>query len=173
MGFNEQLLVLQQQYLRGLPATLEQVSRLSDTLTTAQPDPQQLAELDQLLHKLSGSAGTFGLTALSAHAVDLERRLAMLTSGGLESGSRKGGSQALQHELQSLDRFLTPEQLPGMAIAEQEAAKNQPLSAEVWLLEDDDLLGLSLIAHLEAFNFKARLFTSFAYLAAAYACEQP
>lgn len=54
MSFNEQLQALQQQYMEGLPAILDQVCTLAEALPVAGPNDEQLKSLSAVLHKLSG-----------------------------------------------------------------------------------------------------------------------
>jgi DNA-binding response OmpR family regulator len=80
----------------------------------------------------------------------------------------------LKAELYDLKRFSAPEHLPGARpVLSGPLVTGPVLTSEVWLLEDDELLGSSLLAHLEAFNFTARLFTSYAQLTEAFAKQQP
>ncbi|GGC97682.1 diguanylate cyclase [Halopseudomonas salina] len=174
MSFNEQLLALQRQYSAKLPDILSDIRGLADALVADKHDTQKLESLAEQLHKLAGSAGTFGLSALSTQAALLDRRLETLLAADADPDWYRNESRLLQTELYNLQHFAAPDQLPGARPAlSGELAKGEGLAAEVWLLEDDEFLGSSLLAHLEAFNFTARLFTSYAQLTEAYALEQP
>lgn len=174
MNSNEQLLLLQQQYRQKLPDILSQIRALAQVLPTSSRNNQDLKALAGLLHKLSGSAGTFGLSVLSAQAALLDRRLetVMTAEGGTDA--YRCECEQLKTELDNLASFAEPDPLPeSTPILSGGTARQENLAAEVWLLEDDELVGASLLAHLEAFNFKARLFQSFADLSQAFAGEQP
>lgn len=174
MSFNEQLLALQRQYSAKLPDILSDIRGLADALVADKHDTRKLESLAEQLHKLAGSAGTFGLSALSTQAALLDRRLEALLAADADPDWYRNESRLLQTELYNLQHFAAPDQLPGARpVLSGELAKGPGLAAEVWLLEDDELLGSSLLAHLEAFNFTARLFTSYAQLTEAYAQEQP
>lgn len=174
MSFNEQLLALQRQYSAKLPDILSDIRVLADALVADKHDTQKLESLAEQLHKLAGSAGTFGLSALGTQAALLDRRLETLLAADADPDWYRNESRLLQTELYNLQHFAAPDQLPGARpVLSGELAKGPGLAAEVWLLEDDELLGSSLLAHLEAFNFTARLFTSYAQLTEAYAREQP
>lgn len=174
MGFHEELQALQRQYLLSLPATLSQIGMLAGTLPAANPDDQALKSLSELLHKLAGSAGTFGLAALSAQAARLDHKLEQILAQDRNSEDYRRNSAQLETELKALTGFAAPEAIPvASADASELLAAAGNLTSEVWLLEDDDLLGSTLVAHLEAFNFATRLFPSFSELSAALAQAQP
>jgi len=88
--------------------------------------------------------------------------------------------QLLVAELETLRAFadndhLHPAPLPTAqpGINDSNTDSTLALVSEIWLLEDDADLGSALIAHLQAFNFSARLFTSFADLMHTFKSEQP
>lgn len=83
-------------------------------------------------------------------------------------------SSLLKVELDALSSFAVSDPLPGVrpVLSERPASERQ-LTSEVWLLKEDDLRGSTLVTHLEAFNFTARLFRTFADLSQAFAQEQP
>jgi diguanylate cyclase (GGDEF)-like protein len=174
----QQLQVIQAQYLEKLPETLNQIESLAHRLATSSPDSAEWRSLGQLLHKLSGSAGTFGLPGLSTKAATLHRQLeaVMIAPGEDHTQSR----QLLVAELETLRAFadndhLHPAPLPTAqpGINDSNTDSTLALVSEIWLLEDDADLGSALIAHLQAFNFSARLFTSFADLMHTFKSEQP
>jgi diguanylate cyclase (GGDEF)-like protein len=74
----EKLRALRAAYIARLPQELESLTAL--TLQLSCPDSLLLAatELHQRLHKLAGSAGSFGLSALGAEAKKLELSAALL-----------------------------------------------------------------------------------------------
>ncbi len=176
MDFNDQLVALQEQYREKLPAVLERVHTLSSSLVSSSSDKEDIQALGQLLHKLAGSAGTFGMSALSARASALEGRLEHLLTVDDGAEHRQQQCTQLKADLDELEHFAVVDQLPASS-PPTEVDKSfevaQPLRSEVWLLEDDQLLGERLIAHFEAFNFKACLFTSYAELSRAFEKAQP
>lgn len=174
MSLNEQLLALQQQYLQSLPATLAQIRTLADALTTDQHEATDIATLGQLLHKLAGSAGTFGLAALSARAAVLYHELELLMEADHQAEETLQNRLHLRDDLFSLGALAVADHLPGeTAGGMAQVMSTDALKSEIWLLEDDELLGSSLLVHLEAFNFAARLFVSFAALSEALEHEHP
>lgn len=61
------------QYLSGLPAEVEGLAALCGRLAGEASDRAALEELRHRLHRIAGSGGTFGLSALSEHARRLEK----------------------------------------------------------------------------------------------------
>ncbi|MDP3515527.1 MAG: diguanylate cyclase [Pseudohongiella sp.] len=174
MSFNEKLHQIQQQYLQSLPSTLQQINTLAQALLTPAPGTEQLKSLSHLLHKLSGAAGTFGLPALSTKAAELDQRLEAILLARPASGSSDHERLRLKSDLDALSEFVVPADLPERPESSFNPGKNgQTLIPEIWLLEDDVALGSALLTHLQAFNFKARLFTSFADLLRAYDKAKP
>ena len=177
MSTNDQLLALRQQYKQTLPATLARIGILAESLVEgayhedATPDRTALSEA---LHKLAGSAGSFGLPALSAQASRLDRQLEQLLAADPQDDKYGLRIGRLVAELRALSHFAQTDSLPDdHYVSTAMNSPTQGLEPEVWLLEDDELLGSSLVSHLEAFNFTARLFTSYADLSAAFALQQP
>ncbi|MEH6669255.1 diguanylate cyclase [Halopseudomonas sp.] len=180
MSTNDQLLALRQQYKQTLPATLARIGTLAESLVEGVSPgdaTQDRNTLSELLHKLAGSAGSFGLPALSAQASRLEKQLEQLEQLlAADPQDEKDGLLVgrLMADLRALGNFAKTDRPPDaryVSTAMNDGA--QALEPEVWLLEDDELLGSSLVTHLEAFNFNARLFTTFASLAEAFTQEQP
>ncbi|WP_083264338.1 diguanylate cyclase [Pseudohongiella acticola] len=175
MNLTRQLQAIQIQYLEKLPQTLTQIESLAHRLPKSDPGDENWQQLGQLLHKLSGSAGTFGLPALSAQAAKLHRQFeaALLVDG--DSYARE--CHLFISEIETLDTFAELDGIPAKPSADAQdegsSNNNRPLVSEVWLLEDDADLGSTLISHLQAFNFSARLFTSFTDLIHTFESEQP
>ncbi|WP_237134133.1 diguanylate cyclase [Pseudohongiella sp. O18] len=178
MNFNEQLQAIQDEYLKKLPVVLDQISLLAQELQLTAPRRDQLVILGQELHKLAGSAGTFGLTRLSSRAAELNKNLdSILSSNSAESDLRNKGLQ-LKEALDSLSLFAKPGPNPNPSLITPDAdvtrtTNNKPLLDQIWLLEAEPQLGATLMAHLESFNFSARLFTNLSELASAFESDQP
>ena len=175
MDFNEQMAALKHAYVQGLPATLGRMQVLASALTVTGWSEQDLLSLHELLHKLAGSAGTFGLSDLGTRAAGLEYRLSALLTGQLDQAQIAQQSAVLKADLDDLSQYAAPLCLPVSRSPSSPAEEpgSASMVAEIWLLEDDIAQGASLIAHFEAFNFKARLFTCFRDLQEAFAFSQP
>ena len=66
------LQALKEAYLARLPEELAVLNGLVEQLLDPQQQRQALTQLNQKLHKLAGSAGSFGLPAFGKHAKQLE-----------------------------------------------------------------------------------------------------
>ncbi|TVP89522.1 MAG: diguanylate cyclase [Pseudomonadaceae bacterium] len=174
MSFNQQLAALQQQYVQGLPDTMKMLQNFAEPLSAPGWTEQTVRPLAELLHKLAGSAGTFGLTELSAQAARLEHRLDALLGEPLVE-EQQAKSLQLKADLDALSQYEVPAVLPVSVSGSLTPEKAAPSSlvSEVWLLEDDEIQGSSLIAQFQAFNFNTRLFTRFNDLLEAFLLSQP
>ncbi len=80
----EQLSQLRDRYLSGLEALINTAQNAWDKLVNTGWNRAHAEDFHQLIHKLSGSAGNFGLTELSAMAFVLEQRLSAQIATGKE-----------------------------------------------------------------------------------------
>lgn len=111
------------------------------------------------LHRLAGSAGTFGFEAVGETCRQLEHRLERL----LEAPSSAEASAFLR-ELQALKRDATtlqpsrpPRTLDALHLGRSGAVgeHDRPL---IYVLEDDEAAGRHLCQMLESFHYRTRLF---------------
>lgn len=77
-GFFSRLTQANQAFRDGLPATLGRIRAARAGFVPEAPVPQQVAELQTLLHTLAGAAVTFGFRELGQGARALEQRLRVL-----------------------------------------------------------------------------------------------
>lgn len=155
----EQLARLRDDYLARLPAELAGLEALAAGLSGGETDRASLDELHHRLHKLAGSGGTFGLAALSAGARTLEQRVKGWLAGPL--GERDARPrQDFAADVAALAATVADFELDVPASAALPSARLEPdQSMQVWLVEDDLLLGQELVRQLESFNYQVRLFT--------------
>ncbi len=73
----EKLQELQQDYIATLPADIQSLQSLLGELQNADTSraPHILTTMHHLLHRMAGSSGSFGLTALSEQARELDHRI--------------------------------------------------------------------------------------------------
>ena len=64
-----------QEFATQLPARLQEARRLLDACRAAPADDERLRELHRCVHKLAGTAGTFGMPEVSLEARAIEGRL--------------------------------------------------------------------------------------------------
>ena len=146
-------------------ATLQQ--HVSDLLTTPADSDHGLlgsSPVDVLedvyrrLHKLAGSAGTFGFDAIGNQAHSLEASL----KGWLEESDRGIDLQliaVINSQLQAMQAELLPSQQPQARKAEAKP-DGCVFTARVWLIEEDAELGKRILEQLTNFSYDVRLFSS-------------
>ncbi len=158
---------LRQRYVDGLPARLEQITSLWDSLLHINWSAAQVAQLLQLAHKLSGSGATYQLPDISRHAALLEQTLTSLGKAVPDSDQR----EQLATTLRGLTRACAD---AAQSVAEPDAP---PLLAEtpvtttrkqIALIEDDPDQSRLMQALLTSMNYSVHSFSSpDDYLAAA------
>lgn len=153
----EQMAGLRRDYLARLPDEFAALRGLASSLGGGERDRARLDEMHHRLHKLAGSGGTFGLGELSGAARVLEQRVKAWLAGPLQAVDREALG-TLEREIGSLADALS-----GEAAVPVPASRANPLamhgtSMQVWLVEDDPLLGEALARQLESFNYAVRLF---------------
>jgi diguanylate cyclase (GGDEF)-like protein len=155
----EEMAGLRNAYLERLPPEVAELGALAQALTGSETDGPKLESLHQRLHKLAGSGGTFGLTALSERCRDLELQAKRWLDDPsiLRDADTRGrfaeGVAALASALTQAPPAVMP--VPPPSVASAESGK----SIHVWLVEDDLLLGQELARLLEPFSYEVRLFT--------------
>ena len=163
-------------YTDRLPVEIAELTALAEGLTGNETERPKLEALHQRLHKLAGSGGTFGYALLSTRARSLEHQAQGWLDGTLASA-----------EVESLRDFAFNVAALINTLSEYSSAENAALPVhagmhtdvgmvlQVWLVEDDVLLGQELARQLEPFGFEVRMFTriSDAESAAAKETRQP
>lgn len=154
-------------YLQRLPVVLDEIATLADLKTVSKNLPatrQRLEKLHQLLHKLAGTSGTFGLYPLSQQAIALDKSVQNLLKA-MDNETDEAPEQALLLTVSTLfdifqqtkDRHSRSEN----TLAVKEVAIASPLKrrTHVWLVEDDAQLGQSLVQLLNQFDYETHLYT--------------
>ncbi|NML46414.1 hypothetical protein HHL11_21895 [Ramlibacter sp. G-1-2-2] len=101
--FQKALQQFRDDYARQVPERLAEARAFLRQCLAAPQDEEPLRGLHGIVHKIAGSAGTFGLKDLSVAARTLEERLdAML----LQPARTRDDFAPLQDELAGLDRLL-------------------------------------------------------------------
>lgn len=88
-AFQDRLQVLRDKYAASVPERMAAI-RAALVLCQAERTPSHIAALQQALHNVAGSAGSFGLHALG----DESRRIEQLVRGVLEQGAPWDGIEA-------------------------------------------------------------------------------
>jgi diguanylate cyclase (GGDEF)-like protein len=153
----EQLAQLRNDYLARLPAELAALLELANGLDGGESDRASLDALYHRLHKLAGSGGTFGLAALSAGARKLEQRVKGWLAGSLDEVDARA-RQPFAAELAALGETLTAADVPATVSPAPSVGLAPDKLTQVWVVEDDLLLGQELMRQLESFNYVVRRF---------------
>lgn len=167
---------LRRTYTDRLPVEIAELTALAKGLTGSEAERPKLEALHQRLHKLAGSGGTFGFSLLSTHSRSLEHQAQSWLAGSLVSAEVESlhdfavNVAALIHTL-SEDSFAENAAESTLAVMRTDVG----MVLQVWLVEDDVLLGKELSLQLVPFGFEVRLFTriSDAESAAAEETRQP
>lgn len=168
----EQLDRLRKDYLERLPAELAELEALAAGLNGTEHDRDSLDELHHSLHKLAGSGGTFGLAALSAGARALEQRAKGWLAGALDAVDSQA-RHAFAADLAALSETLSASDVPKIATLPARSESEHGKTIQVWLVEDDALLGQELARQLESFNYEVSLFSRIGDAEQAAQAQQP
>lgn len=168
----EQLMLLRKDYLARLPADFIALETLATRLQGREGDRSNLEELHHRLHKLSGSGGTFGLDALSAAAHKLEQQVKLW----LDSPAIEVGMQVYLNfvaEVSALGSLTLDSVTPKANMISTRDVPARGTILNIWLVEDDLLLGQELVRQLESFNYVVRQFSRIDAAERAAKTEQP
>ncbi len=159
-------------YKARLPLELGELLALAGQLSGSAADRPVLEKLYQRLHKLAGSGGTFGFHRLSEQSRQLELVIKSWMGGEvLAYQTLLGGFieqiAALSLTLSELDTAVAYKQ-GVMAVLADIKSRNL-----LWLVDDDEKLGLELQRLLKQFGYEVRLFTRLDEVEAATGSEQP
>ncbi|MBK6999860.1 MAG: diguanylate cyclase [Rhodoferax sp.] len=163
---------LSNDYLAGLPLEINELSVLAQALVDQVDARPLLVDIHRRLHKLAGSGGTFGLHDLSRAAAALEASTQIWLAADFST------SDAVQR-----CRFADAIAALGVTIGLREPirstlhADNAPTDVDartqVWLVEDDVLLGETLTRLLSQFGYDVRHFARIDSAEAAARTERP
>lgn len=186
-SLEHKLALLKQTYQHNLQAELASLcsvlTRLQQTLraqlmvTTEAPssgDPQAprdtLTDVYHRLHKLAGSAGTFGFDTIGSQARLLENGL----KRWLEESDQAIDLQlvnVVSSQLQSMQIELVPSLQQAPSVDGPQEINGT--SAKIWLIEEDDELGKHIREQLMNFSYDVRLFDSVPEACQAIANQSP
>lgn len=165
----EKLDKLRQEYREKLPAHLkdlhEQAVQLNDECSA-----DVVTDLYQKLHKLAGSAGSFGLVEFSQQARKLEIQLQNWLQG------QKPSAAAVENLVAHVAQLSTQIDAPLEASVHKAlpfATASVPQNNLVYLVEDDQSLAQELIAALDNFGYIVRHFSQLRQLELAYTEQRP
>jgi diguanylate cyclase (GGDEF)-like protein len=143
------------QFRERLEQDLPELRALAEQLLIASASPTQEITLQAMraqLHKLAGSAGTFGYASLGAQARALElSSVALLTASTAEQLHEHAQAviQFSQQDCAQTDAPERAEKIPSLS------NDSNDLSRRIYILEPDPLLGESLQSTLQSFGYTA------------------
>lgn len=147
------LQALRQSYADRLPEELESLNSLAQALLSNEDRPQALSELKARLHKLAGSAGSFGYAALGQEA----RRLELALQGLSDQAPDPQRIAALVHRVTHLGDELVQVSdtrlVPQTSLREQGERHNR-----LFLLEDDPQVAEEIAESLRHFGHSVSVF---------------
>ena len=165
---------LSAQFALRLQAELPSLAAQARQLQQASDGESQLllGKLRDQLHKLAGSAGTFGFAELGQRARALEQQ----AQHWLDSLQQR--QQGLQDFIQQLQQLAEqPHQAPSEAApapkARRKAARPKVEARVIYILEDDLGIGENIRLTLNTFGYRAEHCSSIAALDAAMARQLP
>lgn len=165
-SLQEKFAQLRAGYLERLPAVMAELETLAD----GRLDLDALDELGRRLHKLAGSAGTFGLPALSERALELELRIRDWSESTLSDPQAQADLARDVAGLRAAARGSPAAELDAPSVSE---APPPERGARLWVVEDDPALGDELTRQLDSFGFGVRLFRTARELAEAARADRP
>lgn len=165
--FANRMAQLRDGYIRRIKDELEQLSALErqvrDQLLTGEWPPAAsgapLREMHAIAHRLAGSAGTFGFSAMGGRARVLENQMDQLLREEVspqEVWTEVRKSLSSVHEALHRDKAAAAPRTPLMDPAP--VGESQPV-ARVAVVEDDPHVGEELLLTLEHFGFNVSLYT--------------
>jgi len=168
-GIDEQLQALNEQYRKSLQRTLDELEQSALQLRKGILTEELSEPLFQKLHKLAGSAGSFGYAQVSQNAHTLHALLGQWRQTGLadvsaiQLGSFASGLMGLRQYF-DLRTFENTTKLVASDTPSSE------LKHSIWLVEDDHEMRVYLQHQLEAYGYDVTPFESLTDAEAA--CEE-
>jgi diguanylate cyclase (GGDEF)-like protein len=170
-SINTRLETLKAAYRQRLINDLEQIREHVGTLNADPSNIHSLGALHRALHKLAGSAGTFGFEQLGSQAQTLERQVAMQLTleGDSHVNEKKGESLAETWSLpdcfERLQTALQADESRNTAVSvETISAEEKEAHSHIWLLERDPMLADYISQQLRSFGFNVLHLSDAQYL---------
>ena len=172
-ALHDQLHALNEQFAKRLDTELAELGQRAERLSSAREQEQRrqrMLDLHERLHRLAGSAGTFGFSALGEQARVLEQRAERWLEAARPSG------QALSEFIQAVQQLASATQAgePQQPLAEPSPmADSRPASCRIYLLESDIEAGQEMCRTLGNFGYEMLLFPDIALLQTAVQGQLP
>lgn len=149
-SIDSRLEMLRTAYRQRLVSDLEQIKGYVDALVTSPSSTHSLETLHWALHKLAGSAGTFGFEQLGSQAQKLEHQVAMQ----LGPKEKSPGAPLLSNWFEQLQTSLIADERRNTAVGiETITAEKNEAHPHIWLIERDLMLADYIGQQLRSFGF--------------------
>ena len=153
------LLALKQAYAARLPDELAQLNQLAQALQLPAQQADALVQLNQRLHKLAGSAGSFGLAELGKLARQLELQTQQWQKGeAMDTGRLKLFAVAVNALEAAVD--IGQPKLPAVPLVSKHSANKAAIL--IYVLEDEADLAEEICVTLRHFGHEVVHFGSIA-----------
>lgn len=175
LSLQEKIARLRADYLTRLPGELQCLRELAERLHGKNRDRPVLLELHQRLHKITGTAGSFGCPELTHASRQLEQQIKRWLEDGEGTGYEASASATLKQGIFALSQTV-PELQFTLPVAAVESFAPSPVprrKSQVWLVSADHQQTEALVAQLEPFNYACRCFDDISQLAAELGNTRP
>lgn len=168
-----QLQALSDRFAERLRAELAELEQRAEQLLHAREHErrrQLMVELHERLHRLAGTAGTFGFSQLGQQARLLERRIDQWLEAAKPSG------QVLNEIIQAIRLWVSESQEAApvcMLVEQPEPLEQPPAGCRVYLLKQDPVAGQQMCVTLGDFGYEVLLFLDVASLQTAVETQLP
>ncbi|PVY70056.1 response regulator receiver modulated diguanylate cyclase [Tamilnaduibacter salinus] len=148
---------LRSAYRERLNDELAAITRLAEEALNQTDAAESITLLGQKLHKLAGSAGTFGFHRLGSHARQLEQRIQEWLDGAASAASFN--LIAFTQDLKTLQFHLGADEAASRSISvEHTGQEPEPDSPLIAVVERDEILAKYIAHQLESFGFRVRCY---------------
>ncbi len=163
----EKLAALVAKFHQQLPDKIDEIDKLWNKIIENKASNKELVDLHLLIHSLAGSGGTFGATAISHLARDIEQIIKPLinqTEQTLSSTIQRQISRLLS-DLKMVAITWQPSNIPNIEPAKLQndidIEKINKLNEKrlIYITEDDELLAIDLATKLEHVDYKVQCFS--------------
>lgn len=165
---------LQQAFKQHLPEQMLQIKESWQAYNPADNTNNQIDELHRLFHSLAGTAGTFGASAVSKIAREIEAIFRKNLKDDNQiitlSNTEKKNLDGLVEQLQQAANRWEPSDVPYLKPTKPKELRGGNL---IYLVEDDNLLALDLVSKLTKEKFEVRHFTNLRDFEAGFEKEFP
>jgi diguanylate cyclase (GGDEF)-like protein len=169
----EKIVQIRANYTKQLPQELLALEELAQSLQPNPLDADTIHTLHQRLHKLTGSAGTFGLPSISLMSRPIEQRLRGWQDQQLQSISNEA-LQQLREDINAVRSSLSQVKFQEtLYLPENNRRSVNGKAQHIWLVEDDTLLGKELTNQIESFGYQVTMFSSLQQVAKTIQQELP